>query len=452
MSNIYDQFNTPEDEKKYEKNIYREKFDEPESEPEFKSRDLMLNRGKAAHQMLSAVPESAAQLVKDFLRFAADPKSVIEAGGDAVAQTGNKIGREVAEVVQGQELEQMPERQEMLPDAIWEGIKKRYGGGDELATTLMTDPIGMSMDVGVLKRLKGFDPLTGASKVADKVVTKGAESLYADAVGIPKKLPAERRQALIDEGMNPDARVTANRKGLDVLDAEMEIVGNDINKIISDLPILEDGFSVQSINKNLNDLMRSYEGVSGGNKRIAKVKQIRDDLQNEFLYRDTNGRIINDAQGRPIPKETITAAELQKYKKDVYSQVYKREVDPSVKISEGARTKTMKQQGRAAKDELNRTYPELIDPNIKWGKLAQLKPMVERAMERFTEIEPGMIPYLSKKIRDPEWRSRIAISLRKMADGDIDILGKELGSRDLRIVMVMAGRNEQMVEEEFTVQ
>lgn len=450
MSNIYDQFDEPEDAKKYQQNIYNQ-FDEDEDDEEkYTAQGLMMDRPKAAYGWLKAVPESAAQLMKDFLRFAADPKKVGMGAIDLAKQTGNKIGRNVAEVVQGQEMDVMPERQELVADTAWQGMKDRLGGGDELATTLMTDPVGLGVDASILKPFRGLDPMTMMSKGVDAAATGLSKKMYADAVNIPRNLDPQRRADLIDTGMNPDRRVTADMEGIQAINAAQKDIEKTLNEVVN-VQGATDRFDVQVINSELDELMKSYEGTSGGNARIARVNQLKRQLQGEFIYRDTNGNPILDADDMPIPKNTISAQELSKYKKDAYTQVYDREVDPNSAVRAGAKTKTIKQQARAAKDELNRTYPELIDPNIKWGKYAQLRPIIERAMERFTELEPGMIPYISKAVRDPKWRSKLAISLRKAADGDIT-WKRELGSRDLRVALVMLGRNEQMIEEELMIQ
>jgi hypothetical protein len=69
-------------------------------------------------------------------------------------------------------------------------------------------------------------------------------------------------------------------------------------------------------------------------------------------------------------------------------------------------------------------------------------------MERFAEYDAGLIPYISKKVRDPSWRSKLAIATRKLADGDIAWLEKNLPSADIRIALVMAGRNQEILEQE----
>ena len=428
----------------YEPNYFVAKHEEPE-EPEYKAQDLMLDRPKAAHTMLKALPESAAELLKNFIRFAADPKGVVTGGVDLAKQTANKAGRKIAEAVEGQEMEVMPERPEIVADTIWEGVKQRLGGGDELATTLMTDPLGLAMDASIFKPLRGLDPMTRVSGTVDKAATAVSKRMYADAVGIPRKIDPERRGELIDVGMNPEARLTANPEGIKNLKGQQAVVAKDINEVFGTLGKV-DTFSPSAINQHLITLMKKYEGTSGGNANIAKVQQLRDKLYSEFIYRHPDGSPILGTDGMPVLKEKISAAELQKYKTDAYDQFYKRDIDPSVKVSEGAKTRTIKQQARGAKDELQRAYPELIDPNIEWGKLAQLKPMIERSMERFTEMEAG---YVMKMLRDPEWRSKMAIAVRKMADGDVNVWGKELGSADLRIALVLAGRNEEMIDEEL---
>jgi hypothetical protein len=450
MDNYFlDKYGAPEEEEKQlAPNYFREKY--PEEKPEKRTaQSLMTNRPKAAYDILKAMPESAAGMFKQALRFAADPKSTIQAGGELAEQTGNKLGRTAAEVVHGQEMEVMPERQEQLPDAAWEAMKERLGGGDELATTLTTDPLGLALDASVLKPLRGLDPMSGLSRLTDKAVTAGSKAAYADALGIPKWIDPERRTALINKGM--DSKLDASPKGLQRLAKDKGVQETIINDILENMG-KNDRFDVNDINQHMNKLMREFEGTPDGNKKIAKIKQMRDNMNREFIYRDTNGNPILGQNGMPIQKDLISAKEMQHYKTKAYEDAYAREsTSPQKAIS--AKTKGTRTQGRGAKDSLNRTYPELIDPNLEWGKLAQLKPMIERAMEKFTEVgHADIIPYISKKVRDPEWRSKIAIATRRMADGDIELKGMELGSADLRIALVMSGRNEEFVNEGFSYQ
>lgn len=424
------------------------------------------NMGWAAFKNL---PQSATGLVSDMLSVGEDPIGAAKAVGETAQAAANKGARKLVEMQTGQELEPMEEHSEFAADLVGEEINRRYGSVENAARTAIEDPAGFGMDASIIgsvlpkasrvaKIVNRLDPMTAASNAVDRIVTNAAKAEYGNAAGIPRTIGIDERAALIDRGMdvsgdfggalNPTSGIGVSDRGIIKAKVGKKQAGKDIDRIISsygddmDLP-------VSDINRNLNELMKSYEGVSGGNEAIEVVRKFQGRLLDEFVFRKPDSSPHRYRDGELVRQDFINPRQLQKFKTDVWQQVYKREAESPMR-GEKPKTKTLKSQGAAARQTLEDIFPDLKEANINWAEHAQLKPMLERAVDRFAQSEQwtDIIPFIGKQARNPRWRARMAIAARKAADGDIKWLENNLPSRDIRIALVMAGRNLQTLNQE----
>ena len=88
-------------------------------------------------ETISNIPSSALALGEDIYTAVRHPIDTATGIGKLAQSTGNKIGRNVAELVYGQEMEVMPQHSEQIADVVGSAIKDRYGSVDALKNTLM---------------------------------------------------------------------------------------------------------------------------------------------------------------------------------------------------------------------------------------------------------------------------------------------------------------------------
>jgi hypothetical protein len=393
------------------------------------------------------VPASAANLAGDVLGAITSPLETLAAGGELAKGLGNKLGRKAAEFVQGQEMEPMPERPEVAADVVGEAIMDRYGSPQAVASTLINDPVGAAFDVGgvggaAIRPLRSMEPMTAAGRGTQSGAKGLARHEYGKVAGLPKSMLKEDYQKLVDRGL--DEKVILSKKGMKKLDGIYGDLANDMNELISranDLP----GKRIKTgeLNKYLDDLMKSLEGTDGGQANIAKVKQMKNNLYREFG--------VNDPRtGKRYLKQNLTIDDLQKYKTNIYEQVY--DLKSDVARRGDIATKVKSERGRAAKEAIENAVPEIKDLNVRWGELKELHPYLEKAMNRANDIEPGMGKLINQTMQNPKARSGIAVALNRLAEGDMGWLEKNLNTNQIRVALALAGRNQQTLEEETEYQ
>jgi len=400
------------------------------------------------------VPEDLVRLGKTIGGIALDIPGTARAAGDTAMGAAQKLARNLPGVP-----EDAPKGdKEVAAEAAWKaGYTDRWSTPEKIRRTLIDEPVMSALDVGgvggaVLKPLRAIEPMTAASRGLDKLVTKGSKSIYGDAMGIERSMEPGRRAELIDRGMDTTGQgfkgIDASPEGLARLETPQAAISAKLDEVISNSVASGDRIQISEINQHLDDLMRSYENTIGGNQKIAKIKEAKAAVAQEFPYRVEGKPVVYGPNDTPILRTSLTPAEMQKVKTKLYEDVYDVKADTLAK--KDSSTLTMEEQARGAKESIEQRVPEISALNEDWGKLAELKPYVRNAMDTFQQSDPGLVPYISKKMRDPGWRSKMAIAMRKLADGDIAAMEKIPGinSADIRVAMVMAGRNREVLEED----
>jgi len=411
---------------------------------------------------------SAARYASDIWTAISHPVDTAKGIGVLAGSLGNKLGRQAAELVTGQEQDVMPEHSEFIANAAGKAIKERYGSLDAIKNTLVSDPVGALADVSGLGAVTGkigkvqklaqvsaaAEPLnlaTSATKAAVKLVVpeKTAQKLYQSAAKFSTTLsPAQRNaivQTALDQGIMPtSAGVVKVQNRIDVLNAQIDELINAASNSGASVP-------VGAIFQHLDDLRKSKGGV-----KIESTKDI-----------NTINKIAKEFHKALKGKETVTPKELQAFKVDAYKRV---KWNPKTGTVKPIKEDTFKALARGAKDAIEGEIPQTADINKLLGELYELQPHLKRTANRIDNrnllsinaplnvagggvlgstldatgigVSAGLIGAV---LGNPKTKARLAIALNKMKDGDVSWLNKNIGTAEVRVALALAGRNEENV-------
>lgn len=395
------------------------------------------------------IPSSAAGVAGDIANAVMNPIDTLSGVGELLKAGGNKLGRSAAELVHGQEMEPMESRPEVAADVAGQAIADRYGSPGAVGRTLMNDPVGAGLDIfgiggAASNTLRKLEPTGVAGRGAQDLLGRKAIGDYGRAAGLPKSMSNEDYLRLVDAGLSNE--IIMSRKGLDKLEGIQGQVLGKINEKIDNASYPKghqfEGMNeipVSEINQYLNDLQKSLEGTSGGSKNIAELQKMKRQLYKEFST-------YNPETKKRVLKEKITPQEMQKFKTQIYRDIYDIDALQPDK-SRNIKTRVMREQGRGAKASLENRIADLEDLNTKWGDLQKLSPWVKKSIDRVSEMEPGFAKVINSTMRNPKARSQIAIAMKKMADGDMGWAEKNLNTNQIRVALALSGRNEEMLDE-----
>jgi hypothetical protein len=321
-------------------------------------------------------------------------------------------------------------------------FEDRYGvaeGFNESVKEFAKDPaetiIQNPVDAAMMLTPFGKNPLQVTEKAARTAAGKIANKQYRSAAGMPKVSPDVDYRRVAERGL--DDEIPVSEKGYSKLEGDFNAdgvrVGGLKKRIGEDIQAMIDQTSghvpVSQINKYLNEMTEKLRGTSGGQANIATINKIRNDLYAEFGNRNF-----------------ITPQELQKFKTNIYQQVYEAKTDAARRFD--ISTKTKAEQGRGAKDYLEKIAPETKPLNKQWGELAQLSPWIEKRMNTISRMEPGVQRFVLKTLGNPAGRSKVAIALNRYAKGTEKWM-KGLNSHEIYTVLALVGGQNEMLENMF---
>lgn len=421
-------------------------------------------------QTVKNIPGSIAGIAGDAWSAITNPVDTAKGIGAVAQGVGNKLGRNVAELVHGQEMEPMPERSEDAANAVGAALKNRYGGVDNIKRTIMEDPAGVALDLSgvgafgakVLQSPKyasamaAANPLTVTGKMSNQVAKTAipkskAADWYQSAAKFSTTLDPKKRQKMIqtalDEGVLPTPsgmRKISSR--IDVLDAEIESMIAQSTNAGKEIP-------VKAIFRHLNDLRSTKGGVRlGADSDLAAI----DRIAGEF-HRSLKGR------------KTVTPEELQFFKKEAY-----KDINWDAKRMTGAPIKedTYKAMARGAREAIEGVVPEIAEKNADMGALLELQPHLQRSTNRIENLNriglgapirtgaggmvgdamgaPGLgmgIGAIASFIDNPAFKARAAIIMNRIKKNDVDWLKANATNAEIQAAVALAGRNQELQAE-----
>ncbi len=426
--------------------------------------------------MVSNLGPSAVSTVKDMVT------PLINMGETAEAVTGLVRGgvqkgvRNVKELVSGEEIPVDPSSNEASVDQVIEYIKQRYGGIDELKTTLMEDPVGLLTDFagtlttgGAATGTKALSTIGRATtpvnvalnvpKAAVSAAVKGvttkktAPSLYESAMKPSTTLSLKDREKLVKTAL--DERLAPTYKGVDKLETNVTALDSTVDEMIKVADAQGVEIPVGRVMKHMGDLHKNKGGFRLGGKSdqnaIRKFsREVRD-------WAKSNNRT------------TVTTTELQAFKQSAYKDI---NWDAKRLTGTPIKEEIYQAMARAAKEGIEEVLPEIKGLNQRMGDLIDLKVHLQRAANRIENRDvlslgmsvkggtggavagvPGMLAGTLLGFLDtPKVKARAAIIINDIRKGStLDLLKKKnLTLGDIGVLSELAGRlaNAEAVEME----
>ncbi|RLC13973.1 MAG: hypothetical protein DRI24_14530 [Deltaproteobacteria bacterium] len=399
-------------------------------------------------EMVTNVPSSAYGLGEDIMKALLSPKKSALAVGALMQSTANKMGRFAAEVVQGVDIEPMPEHSEAAADAVGAEMVNRYGSIDALKRTAMEDPVGMGFDLsgagGVLRQ--GARTAGNVAKAATKAaIPEGVpRKLYDSSAKFSTTLSQADRGKLIDtalkEGILPSGKgVVKVQNRIDILNTQLDdLVVNSGGKV-----------PVNAIFQHLSDLRRTKGGVRlGSESDLAAIDKIA-------------GQFHESLKG----KKYVTPEELQFFKTQAYKDI---NWDAKRMTGTPIKEETYKALARGAKDAIVKELPEAEAINKALGDLYGLQPHLSRAAGRIDNrnlmsinaplrasagaqmagIEGGVMGLLSSFATSPKNKARLAIALDKVKRGDNKWLGDNMHKTEVALAISLIDKMQASPEDQ----
>lgn len=418
-----------------------------------------------AMTMVKNIPSSVAGVAQDIYQAVRHPVQTEEALSGLFQSTLKKGQRKVRELAAGVDI--APEGEESA-DAAWEALKQRYGSVDRFQRTLMEDPAGVMIDLSAagtvtrplrVSRLTqataALDPINVAAntgKTAVKALTpkEFPQRLYrsANKLKFHEDMPHANQMAALEAGMKYGLRNTA--RGEAKLERTIAPLKEKLNRIVDEAT----GSGVVIDSEKLFDYMPELRKSKSG----VKVEAIKD------------AEIINKAeQGVRATLPTnpsqpfITPRTVQDFKTDAYKKVYKALGGDKPETTLADTYGTM---ARGAKDALEAQVKGTAEINAELGPLLNLKRPLKHAAERlpgdYGNVLRATIPAIAgggvglvagpkagmataagvAAITSPLAKTKLAIALRKLQQGDVGWLQNNLNATELRAVLAVAGRQE----------
>jgi hypothetical protein len=372
--------------------------------------ESLYNYGKTALEGLASV-------VRDPVGAA---KGVV-ALGEAALEKG---GRKFEEFVTGEEIPPTRPEVEAPLDKIAEYYDEEYGSWDRARQSFIEDPVGSTADVFPFLGAR-FGPSAALRGGAGNVAGGASDRLYRRAAGIRKSDPSGLDKARGGAREN----IPVSEAGLAKARQMRGTIGQRIDNLIADRMLGDDlGLvSKTALNRHMNELIDEYRGTYDATTDVPFLQKEKVRLM----------QIFGDRQ-------QIGLDELQDYKTKTYRKAYESEsVGPKPEVENiAAKTEAQRTTARGAKEVLEERVPGYSEANRAFETFAQIIPNIREVIDR---APPG--GYIDRTIRatldNPKMQSRIAIGLRKAADGDFGWLEANLNTPEIRTVLYLTGQHQE---------
>jgi hypothetical protein len=431
----------PGDEKPEDREMTVNKFSKYKKEPklEYTKEQFLRDPRTLIAEIVKNSPESAWKILESLGTAAMSPMKTLASAGQMVKQGANKLGRKAAEFEYSrthprEEFEVMPGREETLPDLAIQGMKDRYGSVDNALNTLATDPVGVAFDVGApIKRIPGLgsiEPIAaagrGAQRVAGGISGVLPEKMYMKAQGVPlstgqKGIDLARRSM--------ENRIPGGYKGMSELDKLKKEAGITIDNIIQDVAARNVRIPKSNITNYLDAMIRDdrYKITLPELRQLHKMRQ---DFARQFRF-----------------KTTLSAKEMQDWKTNAYERAYKGEASLAPDKTTSITAKADREMARGAKESLELRFPDLKDVNGKWADYAKLKSYVDAKVDATKASDELFGSMMENTVSHPRFKAGLAQALKRVRDGDLGWIEQRYNSNEIRALLVLAGRNQEMVED-----
>ena len=357
------------------------------------------------------IPSSALQLGKDLWTAVTNPLDTL---GSIRNLAQGIVEKAIPETINGVDFGET--ENEQLVNAVGNYLVDRYGGLDEIKTTIMNDPTGFLLDASAI--------LTGGGSLAAKapgVVGKVASGIqvvgqavdplnitasaakYAAGKVLPDDLPQNMLEEVMKLSTTLDQRygagttaemvatmlrenVPPTKAGLARLDAKISDLSKKVDKIIRDASRSGKKIPKNLIMIELQALRRQADNV-GNPYRDSDLQQIKELIDaTELHFGDQQLLTLDNVQR--LKREWYAKLDFQKQNPNVAETVSKTTQEGTAALARGARKR------------LEETVPGIGDLNVELGKLLDLKNLgLGRSAARIGHQDViGMSPLIKSQI------------------------------------------------------
>jgi len=389
-----------------------------------------------AMTMLSNVPKSGMKMGSDLWQAVSNP--IDTATGIGKAALGG-----VQKLIPGEQ------SYEPYADAVGEHFSGRYGGIDEIKSTLMEDPVGVLGDtaglfagVGMLPKAgkigqlgSMIDPVNlavrGGSKAVSNIpgVSGIPNALYRSSAKFGNKFDdAAVSQTALDYGIMPNDAGIAKGQSL------IGDVGTSIDDLIAQADATGAKIPRSKLYQYINDVKQEFGGFNlDAPNDLSKINKVIGDFEQHIKGKG---------------KEFITVQEAQKFKQNIYKSI-----NWKAKQGTGSQAKaaTKKAIAKGAKTEIEKVLPEIKDLNLQQGELIELMDALDAPSQRIGRRDimglgvplktgagaiaggvPGAITGFIVGIADnPTLKAKIAIGINNIKKLDISDAKKRVMTVEL---------------------
>jgi hypothetical protein len=438
----------------------------------------------SALETLKNIPSSAGQFVEDITYPFRNLPETVEGISNLGGSLLSKGQRKVQELASGTEIE--PGDEEAYADAMFDFMKGRYGGIEELQKTLQEDPVGFMSDlsavitggatlaakvpgqVGKLGKIAqmagaGMEPVALASTIASKAAKPLAAATrpskrYEKAIRFPAKMDDLRRERAIQTGL--DEGLMPSRSGIRKL---ADVESGYIQKLDDLITKHADAGAAEvpagAIHQALGELRDSIGVDMGSADAIKQLDEI------EMAWR---GRM------QSLGKDSMTLQEIQKFKTDTYDLINWNRKDPSrAPIQE----KAYKAAAREGREQIEKRVPEIREINDQLAGLYELEEPLRNAANRAElqsvfglggltrgavvgsggmalGVPPAVVAAMSAAgvaVGHPKIQAAIALITHKLKNNDVDWLKKNMKIPAVNMVVTQLGRYMDDVDEPLRI-
>lgn len=317
--------------------------------------------------MFYNVPGSTAQLAKDIVSPFLHPGQTIKGFYG--------LARGLVE-----KLEPGTQENEKYVDAASEYFKKRYGSWDNIKKTMEADPVGFLSDfagaVGLApgkvgKFGRAVDPINMTINTAAKTVGKltprsMAHDWYKSAAkfGRTQKRSELDNNRIIDNLL--DEGITPTEKGVNKAYDTIHAINSKIDNLIDAATNSPNGWvNSDRVFKYVDDVIDDLGGFKESAPRNIKAAQ---NVVDEFKDHLNKENIT-----------TVTARELQEFKKDLYQSI---DFDIRQSSAQWGTNQMRRGMAKAAKEDIEGMVPEVHNLNAREGRILESLDPLEQAASR----------------------------------------------------------------------
>lgn len=334
-------------------------------------------------EMVSNIPESAAQFGSDIVAPFLSPVQTAKSVGNLALGAAQKL-------IPGEQEE------EKYADAFGQFLSDRYGSIENFQQTVMKDPVGVLADAAsVLTGLGGavragataggkigkvgqaiqktgaaIDPINVARTAVTaplRAIPKSvAPKLYKSAAKFSTTIPEAKRAKMVETAL--EQKIQPTIKGSDKL-----------NKL------------VDGINSKIDGLIKK---ATDEGKTIPKaavmvhLKKVRSQLGGAKIEGGSDLKVINkiakefDVHMKNIKKKSLTPAEMQTLKQDVYKRINFERGQGKASLP---KEEALKAIGKGAKESIE-DVADVRELNAQLGDLLELKDPLNRSASRIENL------------------------------------------------------------------